>query len=158
MTDLLSIVNGWLLLEDPCFAEQREKLEVQVLALRAKSPDTYKSSNPAKRLNALYRLIFKWIPANPGDENYRLGHALGKENKHWFRAKFFQQYRLFFRYDTGAKIIIYGWVNDDTTLRTYESKSDAYLVFKKMLTKGRPPTDWVKLLERSRPIKRSSAS
>ena len=29
---------------------------------------------------------------------YRQGGTLGDDRKHWFRAKFLQQYRLFFRY------------------------------------------------------------
>lgn len=36
---------------------------------------------------------------------------------HWFRAKFFQQYRRFFRYHQASKIIVYAWVNIEATLR-----------------------------------------
>jgi toxin YhaV len=53
---------------------------------------------------------------------------------------------LFFRYSTSAKIIVFAWVNDETTLRTYGAKSDAYTVFRKMLDKGNPPDDWAALL------------
>jgi toxin YhaV len=48
---------------------------------------------------------------------------------HWFRAKFFQQYRLFFRYHRESRIIIYAWVNDEESKRAYESASDAYRTF-----------------------------
>lgn len=48
---------------------------------------------------------------------------------HWFRAKFFQQYRLFFCYHQASKIIVYAWVNIEATLRAYDSKTDAYQVF-----------------------------
>jgi 6-phosphofructokinase 1 len=45
----------------------------------------------------------------------RQGGTLGEEYKHWFRAKFLQQFRLFFRYQqsAGAKIIVLAWVNDE---------------------------------------------
>lgn len=33
-----------------------------------------------------------------------------------------------------SKIIVYTWVNDENTKRTYNNKSDAYHVFKKMLS------------------------
>jgi toxin YhaV len=33
-------------------------------------------------------------------------------------------------------------VNDDTTLRAYESANDAYAVFRKMLDRGNPPDTW----------------
>ena len=76
------------------------------------------------------------------------GGTLGEEYKHWFRAKFLQQFRLFFRYQQteGAKIIMLAWVNDDSTLRAYESPSDAYAVFRKMLKRGNPPDTWKELL------------
>ena len=33
------------------------------------------------------------------------------------RAKFFQQYRLFFRFHQASRIIVYAWVNDADTRR-----------------------------------------
>jgi len=82
--------------------------------------------------------------------DYRQGGALGDAHRHWFRAKFFQQYRLFFRFHTQSKIIVYAWVNDEWSKRAYKSTTDAYLVFRKMLRKGRPPDDWDRLLEEAR--------
>lgn len=72
---------------------------------------------------------------------YRLGTTLGEEHKHWFRAKFFQQYRLFFRFHKESKIIVFAWVNDEDTKRAYDGKRDAYKVFKKMLQNKRPPSE-----------------
>ena len=53
---------------------------------------------------------------------------------------------MFFRYHASSKIIVYAWVNDASTLRAYESKSDAYRVFRRMLDSGNPPDDWETLL------------
>jgi len=65
---------------------------------------------------------------------------------YWFRAKFGNgRFRLFLRYVSTAKIIIFAWVNDETTLRTYGAKSDTYKVFKGMLEDGNPPDDWAAL-------------
>ena len=72
---------------------------------------------------------------------YRQGGTLDDDRKHWFRAKFFQQYRLLFRYHATAKMIVYAWVNGDDTKRAYESGDDAYRVFRKMLESGHPPDD-----------------
>ncbi|MFF7062135.1 type II toxin-antitoxin system YhaV family toxin [Pseudomonas sp. NPDC008258] len=77
---------------------------------------------------------------------YRQGATLSVDHKHWFRAKFFQQYRLFFRYHTASRIIVLAWVNDDSTKRAYDSSEDAYKVFQKMLLTGHPPDDWDQLL------------
>ena len=51
-----------------------------------------------------------------------------------------------FRYSSKEKAIIYAWVNDETTLRTYGSKTDAYATFRKMLDSGNPPDTWEILL------------
>ena len=45
--------------------------------------------------------------------------------------------------------LVFGWVNDDQTKRAYDSKTDAYRVFRKMLDSGNPPDDWEALLEAS---------
>ena len=95
--------------------------------------------NAAKRLEAIKRLTFDIIPQDPTRPEYRQGGALGERYRHWFRAKFFQQYRLFFRYHTPSRIIIIGWVNDEKTKRAYESTEDAYRVFARMLDTGHPP-------------------
>jgi toxin YhaV len=68
------------------------------------------------------------------------------QSTHWLRAKFFQQYRLFFRYHRDSRIIVYARVNDADTKRAYESATDAYQVFRRMLKRGRPPDDWNALL------------
>ncbi|MEY4208000.1 MAG: hypothetical protein RLZZ20_1152 [Pseudomonadota bacterium] len=143
------VVNGWSLFLHPLFHEQLTQLREEVHKLRQKDPVGYINKNASKRLAAVTRLMYEIIPQDPGRPEYRQGLSLGSEHKHWFRAKFFQQYRLFFRFHTSAKIIVYAWVNDETTLRAYNSKDDAYLVFKKMLDSGNPPGSWEALLAQS---------
>lgn len=141
------IVNGWHLMAHPLFLDQVEKLATAVERARIKdSPNVRKSAN-AKLLASLRQLVFETIPQDPTRAEYRQGGTLGDDRKHWFRAKFGGgRFRLFFRYSTSAKIIVFAWVNDETTLRTYGSKSDAYAVFRKMLDKGDPPDSWEALL------------
>lgn len=150
LADDALIVNGWCLLAHSLFIDQFEILLEQVEILKQRDPLHYKNKNAAKRLTAITKLIFEIIPNDPAAPEYRQGSALGAEHKHWFRAKFFQQYRLFFRYHLESKIIIYAWVNDENTLRSYENKSDAYLVFRKMLKNGNPPNDWESLLKETK--------
>ena len=54
--------------------------------------------------------------------------------------------RAIFRFNTKAKIIVYAWVNDTNTLRTYGAKNDAYAVFARMLNDGNPPDSWENLV------------
>lgn len=140
------VFHGWTVFAHPLFLDQYEKLLQQVAELRAKDPKGYEKKNAAKRLAAIVSLAFDVIPQDPARPEYRQGNTLGDENKHWFRAKFFQQYRLFFRFHAPSKVIVLGWVNDTDTKRAYESDSDAYRVFKKMLASGHPPSDWQSLL------------
>jgi toxin YhaV len=77
--------------------------------------------------------------------------TLGEEHKHWFRAKFFQQCRLFFRFHAPSKLIVLAWVNDEETQRAYESNEDAYRVFRKMMASGHPPDEWDQLIAQARP-------
>lgn len=141
------IANGWRLYAHPLLLSQIEALEVKVKQQKRKDPKSYFKKPAAKRLAAIRHLIFEAIPTDPGNDRYRQGSTLGVDHKHWRRAKFFQQCRLFFRYHQSQKIIVFAWVNDDKTLRAYESRSDAYAVFRKMLESGSPPTDWDSLVE-----------
>lgn len=144
------IVNGWCLLVHSLFLNQYEDIIEKVEKIRAKDPLHYKEKNITKRLAAIQKLIFEKIPKDPTLSEYRQGSTLGDANKHWFRAKFFQQYRLFFRYHLESKIIVYAWVNDEDTKRAYGNKSDAYNVFRKMLNSGHPPNDWKELLKEAK--------
>lgn len=144
------IVNGWLLYAHPVFLEQYQRLIEEVEKIRAKDPKNFKTKNATKKLAAIQKLVFEIIPSDPTLPEYRQGTTLGEENKHWFRAKFFQQYRLFFRFHRESKIIVYAWVNDEDTKRAYNSKTDAYKVFRKMLEKKRPPSDWSTLLNEAK--------
>lgn len=98
---------------------------------------------------ALDTLVFEVIPSDPASSKYLLGNTLGPKHRAWRRAKFGGQYRVFFRFDSKAKIIIFGWVNDEDTLRACGSKNDAYQVFLRKLESGRPPSTWTDLLEES---------
>lgn len=90
------------------------------------------------------------VPADPGRDEFRQGNTLGTAYRHWRRAKIGRRFRLFFRYDSRSKVIVYAWVNDENTLRSAGSKSDPYAVFKKMLGRGNPPDDWDALIAATR--------
>lgn len=140
------VINEWSVFAHSLFLTQVEELLIQFENLRQKYPHDYQKKNATKRLAAITKLAFDVIPQDPTLSLYRQGTTLGDDYKHWFRAKFFQQYRLFFRYHQESKIIVYAWVNDEDSKRAYDSNTDAYLVFKKMLERGHPPDEWDELL------------
>ncbi len=141
------IRNGWTIFAHPLLLDQLETLIAQVEHLHQKHPETYQKKNPTKRLAAIVKLILEVIPQDPTRKEYRQGNTLGEPYKHWFRAKFFQQYRLFFRFHQEHQIIVFAWVNDETCKRAYDSKTDVYQVFGKMLNSGNPPDTWRQLLK-----------
>ena len=115
------VIHGWTIFAHPLFLAQYEKLLQQVAELRSKDPNGYEKKNAAKRLAAIVNLAFDVIPQDPTRPEYQQDSTLGNEHKHWFRAKFFQQYRLFFRFHALEKVIVLGWVNDEDTKHAYES-------------------------------------
>jgi len=140
-------VNGWQLFAHPLFLDQIEKLAAAVEKAQAKDPRSWRKSANAKLLAAIRQLAFETIPQDPTRPEYRQGGTLGDSRKHWFRAKFGGgRFRLFFRFNSSAKVLVFAWVNDENTLRTYGAKSDAYAVFRKMLDGGNPPDDWAALM------------
>ena len=141
-------INGWEIYAHPLFLDQLEKLIAAVDTVRKKDPKGYRKKRAAKLLSAVLKIALEVIPEDPTRPVYRQGDTLGDDYKHWFRVKFLQQYRLFFRYhesDT-CKIIVLAWVNDEGSLRVYGSASDAYTVFRRMLGKDNPPDNWNALL------------
>jgi toxin YhaV len=141
------VIHGWSIFAHPLFLNQFEELLRQVESLRQKSPKDYKTKNKSKRLMAIAKLAFDVIPQDPTLSIYRQGTTLGDDYKHWFRAKFFQQYRLFFRYHLESKILVFAWVNDENTKRAYDSNTDAYKIFKQLLDSGNLPDNWNSLLK-----------
>src|SRR5271167_4709159 len=134
------IANGWKLYVHPLFDEQLRRLIEQVEALVAKDPSGYRDEPAAKLLATINRHIREIIPRDPNAAEFRQGNTLGTDNRHWFRAKFHERYRLFYRFSSKEKVIIYAWVNDESTLRKAGSKADPYTVFRAMLDAGNPPS------------------
>jgi toxin YhaV len=140
--------HGWTVMMHPLLIGQVLKLIAASQKAFAKDPAAGAIDPNTKLLSALSRLMFDHIPADPAHEKYRQGDTLGKDRKHWFRAKFGNgRFRLFFRFSSAHRIIVFAWVNDAASLRTFGSKTDAYRVFKAMLDDGNPPEDWQSLMK-----------
>lgn len=140
-------INGWIILAHPCFLQQVERLLAAVETSARRSPAHSRASADYKLLATIARLAFDIVPQDPTRREYRHGGALDGSNRHWFRARFGNgRFRLFFRYRSDARIIVFAWVNDEETLRTYGSSTDAYSVFARMLNAGNPPDDWDELV------------
>jgi toxin YhaV len=152
VTKKQSAGRAWRLYVDPCFSEPFDALVDEVARLCARDPAGYRQHPRTKLLSRIVELVLREIPRDPGASEYNLGNTLGPAHRHWRRAKFLGRFRLLFRYNSKAGVIIYAWINDETTLRKAGSGSDPYHVFAGMLRRGRPPDDWNALMRGSRAL------
>ena len=131
----------------PLFLDQLERLLAAVERAKRSNPEGWQGKADARLLAALRALLLDRIPRDPLAPGFRQGNTLGPAHRHWFRAKFGgNRFRLFFRADSRARVIVYAWVNDRDTLRKAGAGSDPYAVFAGMLAGGNPPDDWLALL------------
>ena len=140
----------WSLLFHQCLIDQLDRLTAAVERARAANPKAAHENANVKLQAALARLILETIPADPASDEFRQGNTLGADFRHWRRAKIGRRFRLFFRYDSRSRVIVYAWVNDENTLRSAGSKTDPYAVFLKMLERGDPPAEWNALIRQSK--------
>ncbi|HEX6747478.1 MAG TPA: type II toxin-antitoxin system YhaV family toxin [Longimicrobium sp.] len=139
--------HGWTLLAWREFARQYAALQAEVRRLRQADPEGYRGHPRAKLFALLVHLLFEVIPANPDAPQFRQGNTLGTAHRHWRRAKFARRFRLFFRFHSPSRVIVYTWLNDEDTLRKAGARTDPYVVFRQMLERGRPPSEMADLLE-----------
>lgn len=137
-TEAPLVFNGWSIHAHPVFLDQLDRLIAQVEARKQHDRQAWQAKSRIRRPAAIVKLTTKAIPATPA---FRQGDSLGDQRKNWFRARFFQRYRLFFRFDSPMKVIVLACMKDERTLRAYGSKTDADAVFKGMPEAGNPPDD-----------------
>ncbi len=142
--------HGWKLTQASAFATALAALQAEVERLAVENPDAYRAHPKTKLLARVRALILDEIPRDPNARVYALGNTLGPAHRHWRRAKFLQRFRLFFRFDSASRIIVYAWMNDENTLRKAGARSDPYAVFAQRLDAGNPPDDWNELLSEAR--------
>src|ERR1035437_11045110 len=116
------VAHVWRLFVHPLFEAQLERLADRVGKLASTDPDGYVSHAATKMLATINHYVRDAIPRDPNGPEFRQGHTLGPYNRHWFRAKFHERYRLFYRFSTEQKIIVYAWVIDEGSLRKSGSK------------------------------------
>jgi toxin YhaV len=139
--------HGWRLHAHPLFLDQIERLLAAVERAKRADPEGWQGKADTRLLAAIRTLILDRIPRDPLAPEFRQGNTLGREHRHWFRAKFAgNRFQLFFRADSQAKVIVYAWVNDWDTLRKAGAGTDPYAVFGRMLDSGNPPDFWAVLM------------
>lgn len=142
--------NGWRLYAHPAFGDAVERLSDAVRQLKQLRPGALHDHPKAKLLKRILDLILEEIPRDPNAAEFQLGNTLGAAHRHWRRARFLGRFRLFFRFSSAHKAIIYAWVNDEATLRKAGSQTDPYVIFSGRLRDGNPPDSWDELFHGAR--------
>lgn len=139
--------NGWKLYRHPAFRKQFDALVAEVEHLFQTLQSKEYEKHPKVRLLARVRkIILDDVPNDPTSKSYEQGNTLGPERRHWRRVKFNQRFRVFFRFHSKARVIVYAWMNDENTLRTRGARNDVYATFEHRLKSGDPPDGWDELL------------
>src|SRR5665647_908893 len=120
------MARPWTLLFHQCVLGQLQRLKTAADKAVAKDAEAAAENANVKLFAALAKLILETVPGDPSKDEFRQGNTMGADYRHWRRAKFGRRFRLFFRYDSQSKVIIYAWVNDDKTLHTAGQAFVAY--------------------------------
>jgi toxin YhaV len=103
-------VNGWTLLFHDCIAGQLSRLHSAAFSAEKKDPAACETHANVRLFRALSHLLMQVIPADPSRDEYRQGNTLGATHRHWRRAKLGRRFRVFFRFDSRSRVIVYAWV------------------------------------------------
>ena len=143
--------HGWQLWFGELFEVRWRALRERVRRLKTELGETDFAAHPdVKLFAALVQLVHETVPLNPEHPDFRLGKTLGDRFTSWRRVKRHglpDRYRLFFKYSSSHKVIVFVWLNDADTLRKDGASSDPYTVFRRMLESGHPPDDFYALIK-----------
>lgn len=139
------ILNGWKIDFYPgLFEAQYETLITSVQRLvDSKREDV--ASHPDVELLKSLQLVFEEVSQDPTASQFRLGNTIGDGNWRRVKGRLPARRRLFFRFSTSDKRVIFAWLNDEDTLRKEGARTDVYAVFEAMLKRGTPPRSFPEL-------------
>ncbi|MHB0871558.1 MAG: type II toxin-antitoxin system YhaV family toxin [Chloroflexota bacterium] len=141
------VINGWLVLALPEVERRYLELRRRVLELRQRLVEEEFVQHPTvKPFASLLRLLAGTVPEDPDAPEFRLEGNLGKfrrAKKHGLPPR----YRLFWVFSSRLRVIIFLYLNDETTLRKEGARSDPYRVFQRMIDRGEIGADFDANLE-----------
>lgn len=145
--------HGWELWFGELFAARWVSQRKLVKQLKAKLKQSDFEAHPEVKLfAALVNIVHDVVPRNPDEPEFRLGATLGPKYSSWRRVKghgLAPRMRLFFKYSSARRVIVFAWLNDEGTLRKAGASTDVYAVFQRMLKSGNPPDDFGALLKKA---------
>jgi toxin YhaV len=136
------VVNGWELFYFRLFKEFLDSLDREVTALAEKDPEGFVHHKKTKLLKAVVDNVRIEVPRDPDSPAFRLGKTLGNQHTDWRRVKHHRlppRYRLFFKFASSRRKVVYAWMDDEYSQRKAGAKTDVYEIFKGLLRRGTVP-------------------
>jgi|GEM_PF-360364 len=135
-------INGWLVLYGTEFRQAYEELRAEVRKLKAElPPEVYLKHATVKLFAHIRHFVREVVPGNPNAPEFTLSGDLG----HFRRGQGHgipDRYRIFWAFSSQRKVIVFLYLNDETTLRKAGSSTDPYEVFRWLLRQGRIGADF----------------
>ena len=140
--------HGWNLLFHEGLIVQLQKLQTAAKKAKAQDPQGFESNANLKLFNALAQLMLETVPSDPSRDEYRQGNTMGPAFRHWRRAKLGRRFRLFFRFDSKTRIIIFmAMMEAQTYLAKRQARADLNAFDAVMArTGGEPPREGDRIL------------
>ncbi len=140
--------HGWNLLFHEGLIEQLQKLQAAARRAQAQDPQGFESNANVKLFNALAQLMLETVPSDPNRDEYRQGNNMGPAFRHWRRAKLGRRFRLFFRFDSKTRIIIFMAIKEAQTYFAERQERADLTEFDAVMarTGGEPPREGDRIL------------
>ena len=140
--------HGWNLLFHDGLIEQLQKLQTAAQKAKAQDPQGFESNANVKLFNALAQLMLETVPSDPSRDEYRQGNTMDPAFRHWRQAKLGRRFRLFFRFDSKTRIIIFmAMMEAQTYLAKRQARADLTAFDAVMArTGGEPPREGDRIL------------
>lgn len=140
--------HSWNLLFHDGLIEQLQKLQTASQKAQTQDPQGFESNANVKLFNALAQLMLETVPSDPSRDEYRQGNTMGPAFRHWRRAKLGRRFRLFFRFDSKTRIIIFmAMMEAQTYLAKRQARADLNAFDAVMArTGGEPPREGDRIL------------
>ena len=115
--------HGWTLLFHEGFIEQLRKVQAAAVPLSDSEPQQFDGDANAKLFQALSHWVMDAVPGDPSRDGFRHCNIAEPAHSNWRCAKIGRRFRLFFRYDARAKVIVFAALKDWTALDATVTKA-----------------------------------
>ena len=118
--------HGWTLLFHEGFIEQLRKVQAAAVPLSDSEPQQFDGDANAKLFQALSHRVMDAVPGDPSRDEFRYCNIAEPAHSIWRCARIGRRFRLFFRYDARAKVIVFAALKDRATaIAPSREQSDA---------------------------------